>query len=145
MDVRSQLLTAVERSRLSERKLSLLATGSSDTIRNVRRGAAPRLDTLEALCRTLGLELQMVPGARPPCEDVRPPTRFAAGHELPIHELTGASEKGYLRRPEDPDRAPAPADLADEQALYLPVPDHSMVPAPIRLNKPFPAFSLHPT
>ena len=134
MDIRSQLLAAVERSRLSERKLSQLATGSSDTIRNVRRGAAPRVDTLEALCRTLGLEVRIRPGPLPPYEDTLPRTEFTGSRELPIHELTEPSEKGYLRGPEDPDRAPAPSDLSDEQAFYLRMPDHSMVPARIAMN-----------
>ena len=134
MDVRTQLLAAVERSRLSERRLSQLATGSTDTVRNVRRGAAPRVDTLESLCKVLGLEVRIRPGPLPPYEDTLPPTEFTGSRELPVHELTEPSKKGYLRRLEDPDRAPAPADLSDEQAFYLRMPDQSMVPARIGMN-----------
>ena len=112
MDIRSQLLAAVRKSRLSERRLSMAATGSSDTLRNVRRGAQPRVDTVEALCRVLGLEVQLGPGLLPPAEDdavpVRPPTEFTAALELPVYEWVDRSEEGYLRRHNDKDRAPAP-------------------------------------
>ena len=42
---------------MSDRQISLLATGSTDTVRNIRRGACPRLDTLEALCEVLGADI----------------------------------------------------------------------------------------
>ena len=58
---RQRLLELIDRSGVSDRRLSLLATGSADTVRNMRRGSLPRLDSLEALCRVLGCRLQMVP------------------------------------------------------------------------------------
>ena len=61
MGFRQRLLEIIDRSGVSDRRLSLVATGSADTIRNMRRGSSPRLDSLEALCRVLGLQLQTVP------------------------------------------------------------------------------------
>ena len=58
---RQRLLDVIDRSGVSARRLSLLATGSADTVRNMRRGSSPRLDTLEVLCRALGFRLEMVP------------------------------------------------------------------------------------
>ena len=46
---------------VSDRQLSLLATGSTDTIRNIRRGSSPRTDTLEAICKVLGVEIHLGP------------------------------------------------------------------------------------
>ena len=59
-DFRQQLLDFIDRSGVSDRQLSLLATGSTDTVRNMRRGASPRLNSLEALCRVLGLRLEIM-------------------------------------------------------------------------------------
>ena len=58
---RQRLLELIDSSGVSDRRLSLLATGSADTVRNLRRGSSPRLDSLEALCRVLGFRLKMVP------------------------------------------------------------------------------------
>ncbi len=66
---RQRLLELIDRSGVSDRRLSLLATGSADTVRNLRRGSSPRLDSLEALCRVLGFRLEMAPldePAQPP-------------------------------------------------------------------------------
>ena len=135
MRARDKLLAAVGRSRLSERKLSTLATGSTDTIRNIRRGAVPRVDTFEALCQVLGLELQLGPAlSGPDDEDAlrhRSPPRFSGSRELPVYEWSNRSEEGYLRVREGSSVAPAPEELLDEQAFYVRMPDHSMVPARI--------------
>ena len=61
MDFRQRLFALIDRSGVSDRRLSLLATGSPDTVRNLRRGCSPRLDSFEALCRVLGLQLQTEP------------------------------------------------------------------------------------
>ena len=61
MGVRQRLLELIDRSGVSGRRLSLLATGTIDTVRNMRRGSTPRLDSLDALCRVLGFRLEMVP------------------------------------------------------------------------------------
>ncbi len=139
MELREHILAAVAESRLSERRLSVLATGSTDTIRNIRRGSFPRIDTLERLCRVLGLEIQIRPGLLRPHEDAvpaaRPPTEFSASRELPVYDWEDRTEEGYLRRSHSAKRAPAPVDLADELAFYLQVPDDSMVPAKIGRNE----------
>ena len=57
--VRDQLLNLIGERDVSDRQLSLLATGSTDTIRNIRRGSSPRTDTLEALCGVLGVEIHL--------------------------------------------------------------------------------------
>ena len=69
---RQRLLDLIDRSGGSDRRLSLLATGSADTVRNMRRGSSPRMDSLEALCRVLGFRLEMVPLDEPghPPEEV---------------------------------------------------------------------------
>ena len=136
MDVRAQLLAAVGKSRLSERRLSMLATGGTDAVRNIRRGSIPRLDTVERLLEALGLQLEVTPGPLRPDGELTPrqPSEFTGDRELPIYELTDPAEKGYLRSPGDPERAPAPSDLSDEQAFYLRMPDHSMVPGRIGMN-----------
>ena len=58
---RQRLLELIDRAGVSDRRLSLLATGSADTVRNMRRGSLPRLNSLEAVCRVLGFRLEMVP------------------------------------------------------------------------------------
>ena len=135
MDIREELLAAVRKSRLSERRLSIEATGSSDTLRNIRRGAQPRADTLVALCRVLGLDVRLTPGLLPRKEDdevaVRPPTEFSSALQLPVYDWTDGPEDGCVRRSSDGDRAPAPVDMCDERAFYQRMPDGSMAPARI--------------
>ncbi len=60
-DFRQRLLDLIDGSGVSDRRISMLATGNTDTVRNLRRGATPRLDSLEAVCRALGYRLEMVP------------------------------------------------------------------------------------
>ena len=61
MGFRQHLLDLIDQSVLSDREISLLATGNTWTVRNIRRGTSPRLDTIESLCRTLGCRLEVVP------------------------------------------------------------------------------------
>lgn len=135
MGVRDELLKAVRKSGWSERRLSMQATGSTDTIRNIRRGTAPRVDTFEALCQVLGLELQLGPTLnQPDPEDARHDRShpgFSGSRELPVYEWSDPSEEGYLRAPHGSSVAPAREDVLDEQAFYLRMPDNSMVPARI--------------
>ena len=42
MSFRQRLLELIDSSGVSDRRLSLLATGSADTVRNLRRGSSPR-------------------------------------------------------------------------------------------------------
>ena len=58
---RQRLLDLIDRSGVSDRRLSVLATGNTDTVRNMRRGSSPRLASVEVLCRILGFRLEMVP------------------------------------------------------------------------------------
>ena len=133
MGIREKLLAAVDDSPLSDRKLSMLATATPDTIRNIRRGTAPRADTLEALCEVLGVDLKFGPplqaGHR--AFAARPPTRFNAKVTLPVRCWADCLEEGYLSRPDDSDQAPAPVDLSDQHAFYAQVPGPWMVPGGI--------------
>ena len=136
MNIRAKLLAAIDASDLTDRKLSVHATGSADTVRNLRRGSNPRADNLERLCHAMGLELQMTPAPKPPTnKDATPaldsPTAFTGNRELPVYEWTDPSNDGYLRHAEEPSRAPAPPDVSDEQAFYVRMPDNSMAPAGI--------------
>ena len=60
---REQLLEAIDRSDMSDRAVSMAATGSTDTVRNLRgkRSQDPKASTIEALCRALGLEFYIGP------------------------------------------------------------------------------------
>ena len=78
MSLRQCLIELIDRSGVSGRRLSLLATGSTDTVRNMRRGATPRLDSLEALCRVLGFRLQLVP-----LDEPAQPPEWASAAERP--------------------------------------------------------------
>ena len=61
MGFRRHLLDVIDYQGISDRQLSLRATGNAFTVRNMRRGTMPRPDTLEALCHTLGVRIQVVP------------------------------------------------------------------------------------
>ena len=70
MTVREQLLSLIGDADVSNRRLSMLATGSTDTIRNIRRGANPRTDTLEAICAVLGVEIHLGLKKNPPPPEI---------------------------------------------------------------------------
>ena len=91
MTIREQLLILMEDGGVSDRRLSMLATGSTDTVRNIRRGSNPRTDTLEAICKVLGVQIYLVP------------PRDGTGLE---------------KDPPQPPPAPAPSEIID--ALGLP-------------------------
>ena len=100
---RQRLLDLIDRSGVSDRQLSLLAAGSADTVRNVRRGSSPRLDSLEALCRVLGFRLEMVPFDEPaqppegtPTIEKRPEWSRRLREEIrqDLVEALGANGKG---------------------------------------------------
>ena len=136
MDIRAKLVAAIEASDLPDRKLSFLATGTPDAVRNLRRGTTPRADTLERLCHAMGLELQISPAPKPPTNKPSTPapaspTTFSANRELPIYEWTESPSDGYLRQSREPSCAPAPSDVSDEQAFYVRMPDDSMAPTEI--------------
>ncbi len=79
MGFRQRLLELIDRSGVSDRHLSLLATGTIDTVRNMRRGATPRLDSTEALYRVLGFRLQLAPLDEP----AQPPEGASAAERPP--------------------------------------------------------------
>ena len=133
MDIRTQLLGAVASSSLSERRISVNATGSPDTLRAIRNGATPRVDTLERLCEVLGLRLELSPGLSDP-EDRnatgrQPPARFTQKRQLPVYRWKDPAEEDP--GPKKPDLAPAPDNLDDKQAFYFQMPDNSMLEAHI--------------
>ena len=137
MNIRARLLTAIDASGLTDRKLSMRATGGTDTIRNIRRGANPRADTLEKLCHAMSLDLQIIPAPKLPDNAhagsvLFSPTVFSENRDLPVYEWTDPSEDGHRRRTEEPTWAPAPPEVSDEQAFYVQMPDDSMTPAEIR-------------
>lgn len=148
VDIREQLLAAVGTSGYSDRKLSMLATGSPDTIRNLRRGAAPRADTLEALCEVLGLDFRIGPrGAEPspgargrlsqPDEDdtasaPRPLAEFSDSLALPVRDWADGRDGSSMQEAElEPEPVPAPKGLADPQAFYVRALGPSMLQANI--------------
>jgi len=57
-ELTGSILDLIDQSGLSDREISRLATGNTDTVRNIRRGSTPRVPPL---CRVLGFGLKMVP------------------------------------------------------------------------------------
>ena len=149
MTLRDRLLHLMDGKGISDRRLSMLATGSTDTVRNIRRGSNPRTDTLEAICGVLGLEIylgppQDEPGPEPPAppeildalglsegaslkdaiEAIEQRLKEGLAGEVLRDEIVRAlrSETRALR---DEIRARlggprVPGDLTDDQALSLP-------------------------
>ena len=60
MGFRQRFLDRIDQTGGSDWMNSQLATGSIYAVRNDRRGSSPRLDTLEARCRALGVRLETV-------------------------------------------------------------------------------------
>ena len=127
----------------------MLATGSTDTVRNIRRGSNPRTDTLEALCGVLDLEIylgppQDDPGPEPPAppeildvlglsegaslkdavEAIKQRLKEGLTGEVLRDEIVRVM-KSETRALRDEIRArlggpQVPGDLTDDQALSLP-------------------------
>ena len=106
--VREQLLNLIGGRDVSDRQLSLLATGSTDTIRNIRRGSSPRTDTLEALCAVLGVEVRL----GPPQDDTE------VSPTLPASSTAGR-EKDPPPPVPDPELPEAPVPPAVREVLDL--------------------------
>ena len=137
MNIRAKLLAAIDASSLTDRKLSVRATGGTDTIRNIRSGVTPRADTLEKLCHTMGLDLQIIPAPKLPDNAhaswvLFSPTVFSENRRLPVYEWTNPSDNDHRQQADEPTWAPAPPDVSDEQAFYVRMPDDSMTPAELR-------------
>ena len=86
MGLIEDLLQAVDQSGLSDREVSLRATGHADAVRNIRRGARPRTETVEALCSAMGLVLY-IGRARPPPSDEAARSSPASDSETPCQAL----------------------------------------------------------
>lgn len=140
MSLRADILAAIDESGVSDRALSLVATSGSDTVRNMRRGSSPNIETLEALCRHLGFELCVRPQRGEPSDEAQHHgdgaaslpslTRFQE-KELPVRVWAYRSPKGYLTNPHEFRRAPAPEDLPNPNAFYAVTHSPSMWPAGI--------------
>ena len=108
MSFRQRLLDLIDRTGVSDREISRIATGSTNAVRNMRRGAYPRLDTLEAVCHALGFRLEMVPldelGAAPAIEK-QPEWARRLREEIrrDLVEILGCAANG----------APAPSNRAE--------------------------------
>jgi hypothetical protein len=125
----------------SARQASLEATGAPELVRMMRRGHAPSVERVQALCNTLGLEFYVGPprdGTPSEIQDdaeraliPRPLTSFSSSVELPVRRWAHCSPEGYLTpAPRTKfDRAPAPVDLVDPHAFYAREPGFTMVPA----------------
>ena len=147
MNTRQQLLCLMDGKKVSDRRLSMLATGSTDTVRNIRRGANPRVSTLEAICSVLGAEIHLSTPQDDAGPEKAPPEILDAlglAEETSLQDAVEAieqrlSDQGDLRGEELRDqivravksetralrheirmrlvRPGAPDDLTDDQAL----------------------------
>ena len=99
--VREQLLRLIGGRDVSDRQLSLLATGSTDTIRNIRRGSSPRTDTLEAICGVLGVEIHLGLARDAADREKEPPSPIPDPPETPvppaIRDVLGLPEGATLQ------------------------------------------------
>ena len=94
------------------------------------------MDRAERICAALGLELYIGPPRTaeeprgdsesapspsnliPGTQIQQPLTTFSWRIELPVREWGRCSPEGYLSRPKEIARAPAPVDLVDDEAFY---------------------------
>ena len=99
---------------MSDRRLSMLATGSTDTIRNIRRGVNPRADTLEAICRVLGVQLQIgAPGEEGAAPIGQPLKTLTAADSATSPVEPTSSAEGATSPP------PSGEELRDQMATIL--------------------------
>ena len=129
-----QLLALIDASPLRDRKISMIACGSPDTIRNIRRGATPRADTVEKLCRVLGMELRLERRSEydaAAAKNAQPLTRFHTTAALQLRSWSCWNRDGALSGPQPPGSAPAPEDCGDPHAFYARLPPGRLEPAGI--------------
>ncbi len=152
MSAISKLIKYIDTSGLSDRKVSMRATGSTDTIRNIRRGSSPRTDTLEALCRVLSLELYIGPprnGTSMPSADAPEPDTaykpastsnrvafapFTPDMLMPARGYARCSLVGHLEKEGEYREMPAPENIRDidPEAFYVIAKGSSMIPEGIK-------------
>ena len=82
MNIKQGILTAIDQAlrdrNMSDRMASLRATGKPDTIRNIRRGSFPRIETLTLICDSLDIKL----------------TVSAQGPDIPMENTFSVEEQG---------------------------------------------------
>ena len=124
-NLRAKLLARIDESGMSDRKVSILATNSPDTIRAIRREASPRADTIDAICRTIGMEIRIEPApgyGRPTALKTIGPTQFDAAIQLEVRSWSGWTGDGALSGPQPATTAPAPSQWTDLHAFYARLP-----------------------
>ena len=120
MRLTTELLELIGKSELTDRKVSMLATSTPDTVRNMRRGSNPRCGTMEALCDILGVELRLTPRTEPTLNgttEATPETSFDDATRLPVRRWAGGTVDGMLER-SPVKTAPAPQGWRDMHACY---------------------------
>ena len=128
-ELTSRLLEQIDRSALSDRQVSLRATGKPDTVRNIRRGANPRSDTANAICEALRLEMRIERVDDPIDNAPRPETRFDESNQLPVRTWEDPGEKPAAEGPQKNRTAPAPENWADPHAFYAVMRGRGLEPA----------------
>ena len=101
MSFKRHLLDVIDQSGMTDRQLSLRATGNAFTVRNLRRGAMPILDTVEALCHFLGLRIQVVPldkGRQLPAVEQPPNSSRQLRKEI-VQDMADILARTGMRRP----------------------------------------------
>ena len=130
-NLRAKLLARIDESGMSDRKVSVLATNSPDTIRAIRREARPRADTIDAICRTIGMEIRIEPApgyGRPTALRTIEPTHFDAGIPLEVRSWSEWTGDGALSGPQPATTAPAPSQWTDLHAFYARLPAGRLEP-----------------
>ena len=125
----SRLLEQIDRSALTDRQVSLRATATPDTVRNMRRGANPRSDTTNAVCEALGLEMRLERVGDPLEKAPRPETRFDESNQLPVRTWEDPGAKPPAEGPQKNRTAPAPEHWADPHAFYAVMRGRGLEPA----------------
>ena len=124
-NLRAKLLARVDESGMSDRKVSMLATNGDATIRSMRRGVNPTANTIDAICRTLGMEIRIEPArgdGRPTALKTIGPTDFDAAIQLEVRSWSGWTNDGALSEPQPARTAPAPSQWTDLHAFYARLP-----------------------
>ena len=124
-NLRAKLLGRIDESGISDRKVSMLATNSPDTIRAIRRDASPRADTIDAICRTIGMEIRIKPApgdGRTTALRTIEPTHFDAAIPLEVRSWSEWTGDGALNGPQPATTAPAPSRWKDLHGFYARLP-----------------------
>ena len=137
----------------SVREVAARSSVPRRTVQGVIDGHIPSVNRAEQICAALGLELYIGPpraavesGSQTPetqqVDSERAPspsnivsgtqiqaplTEFGWRMELPVREWRGCSPEGYLSKPKEIARAPAPVALLDDEAFYGQMIGQSMV------------------